>query len=424
MAAIACWQIVFHQDSSIGVGAALERQVDDTEDQMAIMWKMKRLVEKLPKWQVPDKMTEKHMTLSNPNTKGIIIGQCGNQIGRGGRSFLYIIDEFAHVGQSQMVFNAISGNTDILIMLSTPCGVGNKFDELRYGAPDNGWNVFTFKWTDDPRKTVDDPNWAKKKKLEIGAVAFAQEFDLDYAASQDNITIPGNWVLAAINYKVRDYGSFVAGLDVGTGNEPSTVLTVRKGSKVRGQLVFPGQSIPDIVQRVLTNIAESEGPEGEKIQCLAYDAAADTGSAVSKVINLRDLPYAVIPFMGQGAPTPTVWPDGKLSKERFLNLRSESYWKLRERFRKTYENMVEGESHPDHECVSIPNDPQLIRELSSPLYFLNETGKIKIESKSAMRARGVKSPDRADSLVYAFVADVPPKRMANRFEGYGQGGFV
>jgi hypothetical protein len=61
--------------------------------------------------------------------------------------------------------------------------------------------------------------------------------------------------------------------------------------------------------------------------------------------------------------------------------------------------------HPPEEMISIPNCPDLIAEVSAPLAFRTETGKVKIESKKDMARRGVKSPDHADALVLAFMAE-------------------
>jgi hypothetical protein len=55
--------------------------------------------------------------------------------------------------------------------------------------------------------------------------------------------------------------------------------------------------------------------------------------------------------------------------------------------------------------ISLPNHPQLLAELSLPLVFRLDTGKLRLEQKDKMRARGVKSPDFGDSLAYCFAED-------------------
>lgn len=48
--------------------------------------------------------------------------------------------------------------------------------------------------------------------------------------------------------------------------------------------------------------------------------------------------------------------------------------------------------------IRIPNDEELIAQLSVRKYGIMSNGKIVLESKKAMKERGIKSPDRADAL--------------------------
>jgi phage terminase large subunit len=54
--------------------------------------------------------------------------------------------------------------------------------------------------------------------------------------------------------------------------------------------------------------------------------------------------------------------------------------------------------------VILPNDAELIKQLSSRQRTYDEHNRIKLERKAAMRARGLPSPDRADALIGAWAA--------------------
>ena len=61
---------------------------------------------------------------------------------------------------------------------------------------------------------------------------------------------------------------------------------------------------------------------------------------------------------------------------------------------------------------SIIDEPQLVEELCGPEYgFVNREGKecILLEAKTAMKKRGVSSPDLADALALTFAYPVVPK---------------
>jgi len=76
-------------------------------------------------------------------------------------------------------------------------------------------------------------------------------------------------------------------------------------------------------------------------------------------------------------------------KEKYANLRAEIYKNLSGKF----EN---GE-------ISIPDDLELVAQLSSIKYKFNSRGQLQMESKEDMKKRGVKSPDKADALALAFM---------------------
>ena len=79
----------------------------------------------------------------------------------------------------------------------------------------------------------------------------------------------------------------------------------------------------------------------------------------------------------------------------FANLRAEGYWTLREQF-------TSGR-------ISIPADNQLVGELVALRYGFDSQGRLQMESKDAMRQRGLRSPDKADALMLAFLA--PSNRL-------------
>jgi len=78
------------------------------------------------------------------------------------------------------------------------------------------------------------------------------------------------------------------------------------------------------------------------------------------------------------------------------------WWLLRRRFEKTYEHVEGIKQHDPDEMISIPNDVELKTELSMPIYFFSDNGKIQVESKDDMRARGVRSPNKADAVCMCF----------------------
>jgi len=85
--------------------------------------------------------------------------------------------------------------------------------------------------------------------------------------------------------------------------------------------------------------------------------------------------------------------DRPMDTERFANRRAEAWWAVREM----------GE-RGDLDLPEQGEDDDLIAQLGSVKWKIQQgSGKIIIESKEEMRARGMPSPDRADAAIMALV---------------------
>ena len=69
----------------------------------------------------------------------------------------------------------------------------------------------------------------------------------------------------------------------------------------------------------------------------------------------------------------------------------------------------------------LPNDDDLVGQLSCRKYTYHSSGKIKIESKKEMKDRGLKSPDRADAVTLACL---PVKPKNNERQKGGRAGRI
>lgn len=87
--------------------------------------------------------------------------------------------------------------------------------------------------------------------------------------------------------------------------------------------------------------------------------------------------------------------------ERYARRRDELWFMAREWF--------------DRRDCRIPEDPELIRELTAVKYAYQSNGKLKVESKDDMRARGMKSPDVADAFVLTFAGGTSRIEMPDRY---------
>jgi hypothetical protein len=388
---------LFREGWSAGFGSLKREEVDAIGDLDTILEKCRFILDRLPAWLLPrGYRRDRHALycrIINPDTGSSITGEGGDELGRGGRKSVFFLDEAARVAHPDRVDMALSYTTRVRIDVSTPAGPGNSFARRRFSGK---YEVFSFHWRSDPRKSE---AWYESQKAKKDPVTIAQELDLDYTASIEGICIPAAWVRAAVGLQLSPGPVTVAGLDVAEFGPDSNVFIARAGPAVRDPSAWGQCNTTETSWRARDAAAKA----GAVTVC--YDAGGP-GAGVRGTWDTAEvrLPFEPCAVQFGESPTDDVWPDGQSSKEKFLNLRAEMYWKVRGRFEKAYEYREKSIRHPAEEMISIPDHPQLIAELSMPLAQRTSSGKIKLESKDDMRRRGLKSPNYADALVLAFHA--------------------
>lgn len=421
-------------------GSRVETLIDKRGEVDSIFEKLRYLIRNIPVWMVPAgfdwKLHDNHMRLINPSNSNTIAGEAGDDIGRGGRSSLIIIDEAAFLSNGDSVDAATSGNSDVRIWGSSVNGMGNIFARKRHGGSLRPDQIFSFHYTDDPRKT---PEWAEKKKRQLEPHVWASEYDLDYSASVEGICIPAKWVKAAIAltdiYPTRPSANGIAGLDVGAGGKGKSVFVARFGP-----LVLPpiGWGNPDTIETAHRGVAEAErivldrgnGFES-RVTIMTYDSPGVGQGVQSALRHHKRHGLTTVPVNTGATPSDVEWPDGETSEMKFLNLRAELWWTMRARFKASYElwllltGQPEGQVHSISDCILLPPltagpDMQaMASQISLPKWHRNDRGKIVIESKKAMSDRGISSPDHADALALTYLPNPDPLEAWRKIASHG-----
>src|SRR5581483_3662218 len=104
-------------------GSRKSTEVDQIGNPDSIFEKMRMLYRKLPRWMLPRGFDpyqhDKQNLLTNPENGNVVRGEGGEEMGRGGRSSLYIIDEAAVIERADRVDAATSANADVRLWGST-----------------------------------------------------------------------------------------------------------------------------------------------------------------------------------------------------------------------------------------------------------------------------------------------------------------
>ncbi|MEY2654804.1 MAG: hypothetical protein RLZZ524_1832 [Pseudomonadota bacterium] len=379
--AVATWMMLFRPQVVVGFGSRKEEYVDKIGDPKSLFWKIREAINLLPAEFRPDgydpRIHAPHMRILNPENDAAVVGEAGDNIGRGNRTSIYFKDESAFYEHPEAIDAALSQTSNCKIDVSTPNGAGNPFYRKAHGGK---IKKFVFDWRDDPRK---DEAWYQRQKENLDEVIVAQEIDRDYTASVANSWIPGVNVTAASMLGPADVmamGPMQVGVDCARFGGDKTCITFRQGRVCLRQVVAAKLDVVDVAGLVKREVMASPEP----VMQIAVDTIG-IGSGVADILR-RDFGDIVV----------DVNSSLRMDNGEDYNLRARMWREM-----KTW--LGRG--------ASIPRDPDLQTDLTS-LQYTYKGGLLLIESKDDAKKRGIKSPDRADSLALTFAFPVAQQKAA------------
>lgn len=418
--ALACVMSITNDDLVIGFGSRKEEYVDKIGSPKSLFFKARMFVQLLPpelRGGYQQGVTDPHMRIKFPATGSVLVGEAGDGIGRGDRASIYFVDESAFLERPQLVEASLSQTTNCRLDISTPNGLANPFAEkVRSGR----FDTFTFHWRDDPRK---DDAWYERQKATLDPVTIAQEIDINFAASVDGVLVPSAWVQSAIDADkklgIDASGERFAALDVADLGKDSNAAALRDGVIIADVRDWHGSTVEDIFG---TTQKAFEHCDEWGVSLLRYDSDG-LGAGVrgdARVINAdrAENQLAAIECEAFHGGAKVINPDAEYVKGRtnesfFDNLKAQSWWLLRDRFKATHEAVTEGKPVSVDDLViirgTIAQLGKLTTELSQPTYKRSSRGKIQINKAPD----GTKSPNLADAVMMAF----SPVKKRNRVMG-------
>jgi hypothetical protein len=400
---------LFNDGFTAGIGSRKEAYVDLIGSPKSLFWKARKFIAGLPPefrgGHIPQ-LHGPHMRLLFPETGSSITGEAGDNIGRGDRASIYMVDESAFVERPLLIEASLSATTNCRIDISSANGSNNPFYEKVKKYPPR--QVFWFHWRDDPRK---DDAWYAKQCEQLDPVTVAQEIDINFLASVEGIIIPSAWVQASIDAHEK------LGIDV-TGDRRAALDVADEGTDLnafasaRGILVdyleeWSGKN-SDIFATVTRAFALADD---YSLSEFTYDADG-MGAGVrgdARVINeqrkgaVKRVIHA-IPFQGSGS---VQQPEAKIAigadrtnEDYYRNLKAQRGGGLRARFQETFRALNEpGYQYDPSKIISLSSKlkglNKLIAELSQPTWGPNTTGHMVVDKKPD----GAKSPNCADVVM-------------------------
>jgi hypothetical protein len=422
--AISVWLWVFMDGATVGWGSRKEEYVDEKGNPKAIFPKIRQLIDNLPYWMLPFGFSMRehapYMKIINPMNGATITGEAGDNIGRGGRTTIFFKDESAHYERPELIEAALGDNTDVQVDISSVNGSANPFYRRRMAG--EVWEpgkiigkgitrIFVFDWRDHPAKTQE---WYDRRRLKAEreglSHVFAQEVDRDYAGSVVGVIIPALWVNAIVDAHIKlshfgDWfaGEHVAAQDISDEGADKNANTGRWGSVIKYSEEWagdPGAAATEAKPLCVDN----------QIYELYYDSigvGAGFKVAVNGMIERAQWPESVrvMKWDASAAPLdptdPVIQGDAEspTNEDQYLNVKAQSWFRMRQRVYKTYRAVVYGDIYPVEEMISLDgtmhNLHALKMQLSQAVKKTSQNGKTMVDKKP----QGATSPNLADSCV-------------------------
>ena len=188
--------------------------------------------------------------------------------------------------------------------------------------------------------------------------------------AEKDALIPMDWINAAVDrYDQANPTNeqIVAGIDIAREGVDKTSVIFKQSSRVIKIVRYNEPDSMKNADKIIELLREY------KAQQAAIDAIGVGGPVYDYLrrfyANIRPVDVHKIP----------------VNSERFPLLRDELWWSMRELFQ--------------NGLIDIPNDRELINELSNIRYGTDTKGRIKVESKKEIKGRGCPSPDSADAIL-------------------------
>lgn len=430
--ALSVWLFLFWEGASIGWGSRKAKLVDNLGDPDSIFEKMRMIVRALPRELLPEGFDPKqHMTLSrfiNPKSNATIVGEGGDDVGRGGRSLIYFKDESAHYEHPESIEAALSDNAAIQMDISSVHGLGNVFHRKRETGvewhdgltdpPPGRTLIFVMDWREHPSKTQDWYDLRRSDYVERGLEhIFAQEVDRNYSAAVQGVVIPAEWVRSAIDahrtLNLKGDGGWVSALDVADEGGDTNAQASRKGVVLRSLDEWGERDTGRTARRAIANCS-SLVPVQLQYDCIGVGTGVK--SEANRLDDEGEMPRGLRLVPWNAGDTPQNAESRVIERDRdsplwadfVQNLKAQGWWLLRRRFEVTHRAVTEkregGSVTPfdEDELISLDSSLpllwKLVKELSQPTMTRSSRLKLMIDK----RGEGVKSPNLADAVMMVY----------------------
>lgn len=310
-------------------------------------------------------------------------------------NFLAVADEASAIDDS--LFEVIGGTLTTegskLVLTGNPTQASGYFFRS-HNQNRHMWWTRRISCLDVPRVSR---AWIEEQKADYGEQSNVYRVRVlgDFPSGDDDGVIPLSLIEAAVGRDVATTDvAPIWGLDPARYGSDRSALVKRQGNTVEEPAkTWQGKDGPELAGLLKREWIDTD-PE-LRPSAICVDVIG-VGASAYDALKRDDL----MQRNGTSIVAVNVSESASLS-ERYERMRDELWFRAREWFQA-------------RDC-KIANDQTLIGEMSTPKYKILPNGRYKVESKDDLKARGIRSPDVADSLILTFAqVELAGKTTAGR----------
>jgi len=285
---------------------------------------------------------------------------------------LLICDEASAIPEAvyESAAGSMSGHTATTVLIGNPTRNTGLFFRTHHQLSSD-WRTMHVSCLANPLVSTDFVDQIKATYGE-NSNAFRVRVLGEFALRDDDSLIAADLVDAAMSRDIAldTTQDLIYGVDVARFGSDRSVICKRRGNVVTELRHWSGEDLMGTVGRIVHEANQDKPAE------ICVDSIGLGGGVADR---LRELGYNV--------------RDVNVSESNALNQQAA---KLRDELWLACKDWLETRA------VKLPKDDELRAELIGPTYSFTSNGKIKVEGKSEMKRRGMRSPDKADALCLSF----------------------
>jgi phage terminase large subunit len=308
---------------------------------------------------------------------------------------LFIVDEASGVEDNilEAVFGTLSGEDNKLLLCSNPTKTSGFFYDS-HNRDRKQYKCHKVSSVDSPRTSKENIEMLLEKYGRDSDVARIRIYG-EFPRGESDAFIPLETAEQGVNtgLEIRDAIEVLhIGVDVARYGDDQTVIAHRLDNKCFPLDSYRKQGTTETTGVVIQKAKAlmKQHPQAGRVKIKVDDSGVGGGvtDQLNEIVWQENLPFEIHGVIN----------NAKANDDHYDNLGTEMWGIIRE----LLEENMKAHLHGKEPVIELPDDEELISQLSARKFKITSRGRIILERKEDMKKRDLDSPDRADAVALCF----------------------